>query len=143
MLLFVPMSTLDPMVAPRALVLSLSSPLMMPVMPFNNSTAMTGKVAPSRFVRIVSLALVLDSVDEAALEVAVASEVGLVDVEEALEAVEDLAADSAAVVEAFLAVTEELLAVVSMLELLLPLPILSPTMLRLAPREARRSTFAT
>jgi len=37
---------------------------------FNNSMAMTGKDVPSRFVRIASPILVLDSVDEVALAVA-------------------------------------------------------------------------
>ena len=65
------MSTLDPMVVPKALVLLPSNPLMMLATPFNNSTAMTGKAAHSRFVKIASLALVLDSVDEEASELGV------------------------------------------------------------------------
>lgn len=142
MLSFVPMSTLDLMVVLRALVSSPSNLLMMLAMQFNNSMVMIGKVAPSRFVKTVSLALVLDSADEVALEVEEASEVALA-VAEASEVEEDLAVVSAVVGEALGAAMEALRVVVSMLEHLLhpPTPLL--TTLLLAPKEARRSTFAT
>lgn len=57
----VPMSTLDLMDDQRALELLLSSLLMMLEMLFNNSMDTTGKVAHSRFVRIVLQVLVLAS----------------------------------------------------------------------------------
>jgi hypothetical protein len=129
------------MVAPKALVSSLSSLPMTLAMLFNNSMVMTGKVVHLKFVRIVSLALALDSVDEAASEVGVVSEEALV-VVEASEVVEDMAGALAVAVEALVAAMEELLRV-SMLELLLHLPTPSQTMLLPARREARRSTFAT
>jgi hypothetical protein len=122
----------------------LSNPLMMLAMPFNNSMVMTGRAAHSRFVKIASLALVLDSVDEEASElvVVVVLEVDSV-VVEALAVAEALVVASE-VVEASVAVLEELLvAAVSMLELLLHHPTPSLTMLLLAQREVRRSTFAT
>lgn len=56
-----PMSTLDLMDDQRALELLLSSLLMMLEMLFNNSMDTTGKVAHSRFVRIVLQVLVLAS----------------------------------------------------------------------------------
>jgi hypothetical protein len=135
------------MAVPKALVSLPSSLLMMLAMPSNNSTAMTGRVAHLRYVRIVSLALdqalvvveavsahvealVLDSaVVEEASEVVVASEVVLEVV------VEDMVVDT----------VEELLAVVStvVLEALLRLPIPSPTLQPLARREARQSMCAT
>jgi len=122
---FVPMSTLDPMVALRDLVLSPSSLLMMLATQFNNSMAMIGKVALSKFVKIVSLAPVLDSVD----------------VEASQEAEADLAVVSAVAVAASEAVMEE---VVLLLALMLPLqrPTHSPTMLPLVLTEARLSTSA-
>ena len=138
---FVLMSILDPMVARRDLVLSLSNPQMMLVTPFNSSMVMTGKAAHSKFVRIVSLVLVLDSVDEVDLEVGVASEAVSV-VVEASEVVEDLVV-ALEVVEALVAVMGELLVLVSMLEPLPHRPTLSPTMLLLALKEARRSMFET
>ena len=141
---FVPMSTLDPMVVPRALVLLHLNPLMMLVMLFSNSTAMTGRVALLKFARIVSLALVLDSADEAALEAVEASEVDSADVEISA-AVEDLEV-ALEVVEALVVVVvdmEVLLVVVSMPELQLDHPTHLPTMQLVALREARPSTFAT
>ena len=137
-----PMSTSDQMAVLRALVSSPSNLLMMLAMQSNNSMVMIGKVAHSRFVKTVSLALVLDSADEVALEVGEASEVALA-VGEASEVEEDLAVVSAVVVEALGAAMEAPQVVVSMLEHLLhpQTPLL--TTLLLAPREVRRSTFAT
>ena len=142
MLSFALMSTLDPMDALRDLVLLRSNLLMMRAMLSNNLTVTIGKVAHSKFVRIVLLVPVLVSADEVALEVVVVSEAALVAVEALEEVVEVLAAVSVVDAEALEAVMQEVL-VVSILEHLQHPPTLSPTMLLLAPREARRSTFAT
>lgn len=135
------MSTLDPTVVPRALVLLLSSLLTMLVTPFNNSTVMIGKVVLLRFVKIVSLALDPDLADAVASADVEALEVALADVED-LEVVADLAV-ALEVVEALVAADSEVeLHLASMLELLLDHPIPSPTMLLLVPTEARSSMSA-
>jgi hypothetical protein len=141
--LFVPMFMLVQMAAPRVLELSLSSPLMMLAMLFNNSMVMTGKVARSRFVKTASLvldpvlAVVVDSVDAEALAEALALEAGLVGPAEAVAT-----EDSAGVVAASGVATE----VVDLMEELAPSPlpqIPSPISLLQVPREAILSMFAT
>jgi len=124
---------LDQMVVPRVLVSSLLSPQMMLAMQFNNSTAMTGKAAPSRFVKI-------DLLDQLGLEDAadlvVVEVLGVV-----LEVVEDsvvvVALEAVVVME--VVASEVGLRAVLMEEpaQLLQHPIRSPTMLLLARREAR------
>ena len=90
---FVPMFTLVLMAVQRALVLSLSSLLMMLAMPFNNSTATTGKAALLKSVRIVSQTPVLDSV-------AVVDSEHVEDLAVDLEVVEGLVAEAALALEA-------------------------------------------
>jgi hypothetical protein len=136
---FVPTFTLDLMVVPKAPALLPLNLLTMLAMPSNNSTATTGKGAPSRYVKIASLALVPDSVEvvsalvEDLVEVSVAVVVDLVVVDSAvdLEVVEGL--QEAMVVQ--VAMMEELV-----LFLLLPTPLRTLPLLVL--REARPSTFA-
>jgi hypothetical protein len=141
--LFVPMFMLVQMAVPRALALSLSSPLMMLATLFNNSTVMTGKVARSRFARTVSLALdpvlvdVVDSVDAEAL----AEDLALAEAALAGPVVA-LAEASAEVVVASGAAT----GVVGLMEELAPFPLLqtlSPISLLRVLREAIPSMFAT
>jgi hypothetical protein len=141
--LFVPMFMLVQMAAPRVLELSLSSPLMMLAMLFNNSMVMTGKVARSRFVKTASLvldpvlAVVVDLVDAEALAEALALEADLVGPAEAVAT-----EDSAEVVAASGVATE----VVDSMEELAPSPLpqipslISPLQV---PREAIPSMFAT
>ena len=118
---FVPMSILDQMVAPKALVSLPSNLRMMLAMQSSNSTAMIGKVARLKFVKTVLLALVLDLADEVALALGVVSVVASV-VAEASAVVEDLAVDLAVVEEALEVAMEALRAVVLMLERLLHPP---------------------
>lgn len=141
--LFVPMFMLVQMAVPRVLELSLSSPLMMLAMLFNNSMVMTGKVARSRFVKTASpvlhrvLAVVVDLVDAEALAEALVPEADLAGPAEAV-AMED----SAEVVAASGVATE----VVDSMEELAPSPlpqIPSPISLLQVPREAIPSMFAT
>lgn len=141
--LFVPMFMLVQMAVPRVLELSLSSPLMMLAMLFNNSMVMTGKVARSRFVKTASLvldpvlAVVVDLVDAEALAEALALEADLVGPAEAVAT-----EDSAEVVAASGVATE----VVDSMEELAPSPlpqIPSPISLLQVPREAIPSMFAT
>jgi hypothetical protein len=141
--LFVPMFMLVQMAVPRALELSLSSPLMMLAMLFNNSMVMTGKVARSRFVKTASLvldpvlAVVVDLVDAEAFPEALAVEADLVRPAEAVAT-----EDSAEVVAASGVATE----VVDSMEELAPFPlpqIPSPILLLQVPREAILSMFAT
>ena len=141
--LFVPMFMLVQMAAPRVLELSLSSPLMMLAMLFNNSMVMIGKVARSRFVKTASLVLdpvladVVDLVDAEALAEALALEADLVGPAEAAAT-----EDSAGVVAASGVATE----VVDSMEELAPSPLpqipslISPLQV---PREAIPSMFAT
>jgi hypothetical protein len=141
--LFVPMFMLVQMAVPRVLELSLSSPLMMLAMLFNNSMVMTGKVARSRFVKTASLVLdpvlaaVVDLVDAEALAEALVLEADLVGPAEAVAT-----EDSAEVVAASGVATE----VVDSMEELAPSPLpqipslISPLQV---PREAIPSMFAT
>ena len=132
--------TLDPMVAPRDPVLSLSNLPMTLAMLSNNSTAMTGKVGLSKFVRIASLAPDLDLAEVASvLEVdLVEGLVVVADSEDEVDSEEDLE-DEGAVLE--VATVEEVLVSMDLHLLLFRMP--SLIMLRRALREARQSTSAT
>lgn len=140
------MFTLDQMVAPKAPELSPSNTLMMLAMQSNSSTAMIGKAALLKFVKIVSLALALDSVVEAdsvdvedlavdSLAVEVLDLVVEEDLEAALEEVVVVSEVGMEVVHQVAVSTEVLL------QQLPPIP--SLIMLLLAPREARLSTSET
>ncbi len=139
-LLSVPTFTLDPMVVPRALVLSLSNLLMMLVTQSNSSMATIGKVVLLRSEKT-------DSLLQVDLEVVVDSE--LVEaLEEALVVVvaSNLEVALVAALGAAVVVMEEALGVERQVDLMEELvqspqfPILSPTMLLLALTEARLST---
>lgn len=137
---FVLTYTLDLMVVPKALASSPSNLPMTLATPSNNSMATIGKVARSRYVKIASLALDLDSEAEVAsalvevlAEDSAAAEDIVVVVGSTLDS-QVVAEDSqAAMVEVVM--TEE--PVLSLL-----LPIHSPIMPLLVQREARLSTFA-
>lgn len=136
------------MAVPKALVSLHLNLLMMLATPFNNSTATTGKDVPSRFVKI-------DSLVPEVLE-ALEAEVALVDVEALVEVLavvvvasnpvvaSEVASVAVAVVVMVQETLEEEVVVVLMMELeQFPLHLtLSPTMLLLAPKEARSSMFA-
>ncbi len=125
--------TLDPMVAPKDLALSPLNLPMMLAMPFNNSTAMTGKAARSKCVRIASLApdqdlvevvsvLVADLVEVSVLEAAVS--VAGADLAVALEIVVDL--QLAMVVVVVVTMQEpELFLLLPIPSPILPLPVVS------------------
>lgn len=138
---FVLTYTLDLMVVPKALASSPSNLPMTLATPSNNSMATIGKAARSRYVKIASLALALDS------EAVVASALVEVLAEDSQPAAEDMVEevgstlDSQVVAEDFQAAMVE---VVMMQEpaLFLLLPIHSPIMPLLVQREARLSTFA-
>lgn len=137
---FVLTYTLDLMVVPKALASSPSNLPMTLATPSNNSMATIGKVARSRYVKIASLALDLDSEAEVAsalvevlAEDSAAAEDIVVVVGSTLDS-QVVAEDSqAAMVEVVM--TEEPV-------LFLLLPIHSPIMPLLVQREARLSTFA-
>jgi hypothetical protein len=140
---FVQTFTLDLMVVLKALASSLSNLPTMLVTLSNNSTAMTGKAALSRYVKTVSLARDPDLVEVvSALEV-----VDLVVVVSALEVV-DLVVGVGLVVDLEEAVVDSEVAMVEQLVLMeelvpfRPLQIPLPTMPLLGLREARPSTFA-
>ena len=127
------MSMLDPMVDLRALELSHSSLQMMLATPFNNSMVMTGKVAHSRFVRIVSLVqvdlVVLEVEVDLVVHVEASVQVALVPVEGLEVVVEGLAEASEEVVVDLVVDSEE----EELQEALTPmhpqpLPIPSPTL---------------
>ena len=133
--LFALTSTLVLMAAPRVLVLSHSSPPMMPAMQFNNSMVMIGKAAHSRSVRIVSLTP-LDLVVE-------------VDSEHVVDLAVDLAVVVALVVVVALEVALEVVVVdlevvmVELVALMVELLFLLRIMLHPAQREAKSFTSAT
>ena len=118
---FVQTFTLDLMVVLKALASSLSNLPTMLVTLSNNSTAMTGKAALSRYVKTVSLARDPDLVE-------VVSALEVVDLEEA-------------VVDSEVAMVEQLVLMEELVPFL-PLQIPLPTMPLLGLREARPSTFA-
>jgi hypothetical protein len=139
---FAQTSTLDPMVAPRALALLPLSLQTMPATLSNSSTGTIGRAVRLRSVRIASQVRAPDSVVVADLVHAVALE----------EASEPVAGDlelAAASEEASLAAVaseagmEALPAVVLMLQSLLLLRTLSQTLLLLGRREVKPSTCAT
>jgi hypothetical protein len=142
-LLFVPTFTLDQMVVPRVLVSSLLNPQMMLAMQFNNSMAMTGKAAPSRFVKI-------DLLDQLGLEDAADSVVvealGVVlevVVDSVLAVASEVASAAVVVMEAVASEVGLRVGLMEELAQLLQHPIRSLTMLLLARREARRSMSET
>ena len=148
---FVLMSTLDPMVAPRDLVSSFSSPLMMLVTPSNNSMVTIGKDAHLKFARTVSLALLQEVSEVVEASVPVVDLAEDLEAEEALVHVVDLVVDLA---EDVVVVTEVVHQVVVMEEVpvdsmlvvevpLQPRQTPSPTSLLLEPIEARSSMSAT
>lgn len=140
---FVQTSTSDLMDAPRALALLPLSLQTMLATPSSSSTAMTGRAAPLRFVRIASLALDPDSVAvEALVVLAEASEVLSALVED-LELAAALVAVLVAAVVALVVDMEVPLEVVSMREPLLRSRTPLQTTLPLEPRGARSSMFAT
>ena len=122
------------MVAPKDLALSPLNLRMMLAMPFNNSTATTGKAARSRCVRIASLApdqdlvevvsvLVADSVEVSVLEAA--DSVAGADSAVALEIVVDLQLAMVVVVVVVTMQEPELFLLLPIPSPILPLPVVS------------------
>ena len=128
---FVQTFTLDLMVVLKALASSLSNLPTMLVTLSNNSTAMTGKAALSRYVKTVSLARDPDLVE-------VVSALEVVDLVVGVGLVVDL---EEAVVDSEVAMVEQLVLMEELVPFL-PLQIPLPTMPLLGLREARPSTFA-
>jgi hypothetical protein len=137
---FVLTFTSDPTVAPKAPGSLPSNLPMMPAMPFNSSTAMIGRAALSRYVKIASLVLDPDSVEVVSVLVADLAEVSVLEAVDSV--VEDLAVDLEVVVDSEAAMVVRVVMMEELALSLLP-PIPLPTMPLLGLREARPSTSAT
>jgi hypothetical protein len=138
------MFTLDQMVAPKALALSFSSPQTMHATRSNSSTAMIGKGAPSKFVRIASPIQALDLVDEVTL--ATVADLEALETEVDSQAVVTFRVVSGEIVAAVMEV-DSVVQVLVLLKVALP-PLLQhptplPTLLLLVLTEVKLFTFAT